>query len=134
MGSKNTQESLAGRDSDGVVRGGSGRVQGLAEDDSTSPVGSPAETAEQPVDNSRRSPLVGFRAEVALPIGPTPASQWYPASIHVTLTRRQGIMLRRLREGLQDADETLADGRPVRDWTKTIRWLLEKLADKTEGT
>jgi hypothetical protein len=85
------------------------------------------------MDNPGRATLPGFRATIELPIGMEPVAQWYPASIHVTLTKRQGMMLRRLREGLQDADATLDNGRPVRDWTKTIRWLLEKLADQAEA-
>ena len=133
MGSKATQESLAGRNGDGLVRGGGGRVPSLTTNDATSPIEGPNDNpSTEAMDNPRRSPLVGFRAEVRVPVGPVPASNWYPSNIHVTLTRRQGIALRRLREGLQDADEQTADGRLVRDWTKTIRWMLEKIADEAE--
>jgi len=46
----------------------------------------------------------------------------------VVLNRQQAATLRRLRDGLLDAGEELSDGRPVTDWTKTIRWVLEQIA------
>jgi hypothetical protein len=51
-----------------------------------------------------------------------------PGSIHVKLDLVHRTALRRLRDGLMDSEAVLEDGREVRDWTKTMRWLLEQLA------
>jgi hypothetical protein len=48
--------------------------------------------------------------------------------INVRLDRHQGMALKRLRLGLENAGEKLANGSEVSDNSKVIRWILEQLA------
>jgi hypothetical protein len=127
MGSQDTKESLVGRNSDGVVRGGSRGVQSSPKDDDA--IAKRAEQAKRAeMDNPGRATLPGFRATITAPMAPLAGRGKSPGSIHVKLDLVHRTALRRLRDGLMDSEAVLEDGREVRDWTKTMRWLLEQLA------
>lgn len=49
-------------------------------------------------------------------------------NLNVRLERHQAIVLRRLRNGLEDCGARLKNGSEVTDNSKVIRWLLEQFA------
>lgn len=64
---------------------------------------------------------------IEAPLGDINPSGNAPKNIHAKLDRRQALVLRRLRIGLEDSGAKLADGTEVSDNAKVIRWLLEQL-------
>jgi hypothetical protein len=128
MGSKKQEQSLAGLDS--VRDGGTGlpRVPSLA----TSSAGATTAKAAEPRDadqESVRQAVFGNRTKmITLPMAEAELSGHFTRLVQVRLTRAQGIALKRLRLGLENAGATLDNGSEVADNSKVIRWLLEQVA------
>jgi hypothetical protein len=64
---------------------------------------------------------------IALPMADTELGGHFTRVVQVRLTRAQGIALKRLRLGLENAGATLDNGSEVADNSKVIRWLLEQV-------
>jgi hypothetical protein len=65
---------------------------------------------------------------ITLPMAEAELSGHFTRLVQVRLTRAQGIALKRLRLGLENAGATLDNGSEVADNSKVIRWLLEQVA------
>jgi hypothetical protein len=130
MGSKKQEQSLVGQH--GVRDGGTGlpRVPSVA----TSPAGATSTAkATEPRDadqESVRQAVFGNRTKVVtLPMSDAELGGHFTRLVQVRLTRAQGIALKRLRLGLENAGAQLEDGSEVADNSKAIRWLLEQVAN-----
>lgn len=128
MGGEAKKEPLARRDGDGPVRGGGSGIPSIAPAAGQQRAVRASAVERAAIDHQRRATLPSYRATVGITVGTGSETTRGPRSIHVVLNRQQAATLRRLRDGLLDAGEELSDGRPVTDWTKTIRWVLEQIA------
>ncbi|MFZ5833682.1 MAG: hypothetical protein ACOY3P_26650 [Planctomycetota bacterium] len=89
-------------------------------------------------DSSLTSPIgdtAPVWARVELPLGPVPIEQVRASRYHITrhvearLSMEQGIALRRLEVGLDQAGARLRSGKRVASHADAIRWLLERIEE-----
>lgn len=127
MGSKKQEQSLARLDS--VRDGGTGlpRVPSVAPSTAGATTTEATSQGDTATDTIRATVLGNRTKMIALPMADTELGGHFTRVVQVRLTRAQGIALKRLRLGLENAGATLDNGSEVADNSKVIRWLLEQV-------
>ncbi len=130
MGTEIKTKSLAGRNSDGTGSRGSVRIPSVAEDATAGETDTDREHPEdQSTNHTTRPSVFGNRTKsITVPLADANLEGYCTRMINVRLDRHQGMALKRLRLGLENAGEKLANGSEVSDNSKVIRWILEQLA------